>query len=280
MKFNSRFPALLYFASAVFALAMFSSCRTSKKIVETPNATLKLKGTQIIQVFDSMMNRQIRFHYLTAKANVDFTDKTGETNSFDINLRVCQDSAIWISITPLLGIEAARLMVTHDSVILLDRVHKTVTKRDFAFFEDQLKTNVSFDMLQAVIVGNYFQYQKNEKIKSMYEEEPYVILSSLNKRQMKRSLEEKDPTKPIVQDFWIDGNYRIARSRITDDRQNRYVEASYKNFTDVNGYLFPLNFVVTLASSTPTIMKIEYSKVNTVEELQMPFTVPEKYEVK
>lgn len=264
----------------IVACVLFFSCRSSKKIVETPNATLKLKGNEVIQVFDSMLQKQVQFSYLTAKANVDYTDKTGETNSFDINLRVCKDSAIWISITPLLGIEAVRLLVTRDSVFLLDRVHKTYLKRDMRYFEDQLKTNVSYEMLQSVIVGNYFQYQKNEKIKSLYEEEPYMILSSLNKRQIKRSQEEKDPTKPIVQDFWIDGNYRIARSRITDDRLNRFVEANYKNFTDLNGYLFPLNFVVTLASSSPTIIKIEYTKVNTVEQLQMPFSIPEKYESK
>lgn len=264
----------------IVACVLFFSCRSSKKIVETPNATLKLKGNEVIQVFDSMLRKQVQFSYLTAKANVDYTDKTGETNSFDINLRVCKDSAIWISITPLLGIEAVRLLVTRDSVFLLDRVHKTYLKRDMRYFEDQLKTNVSYEMLQSVIVGNYFQYQKNEKIKSLYEEEPYMILSSLNKRQIKRSQEEKDPTKPIVQDFWIDGNYRIARSRITDDRLNRFVEANYKNFTDLNGYLFPLNFVVTLASSSPTIIKIEYTKVNTVEQLQMPFSIPEKYESK
>jgi hypothetical protein len=193
---------------------------------------------------------------------------------------MCHDSAIWISITPLLGIEVSRLLVTRDSVIVLDRVHKTYLKRDMQYFEDQLKTNVSFEMLQAVLTGNYFQYQKNEKLKSLYEEEPYVILSSLNNRQVKRSLEEKDPTKPVVQDFWIDGNYRIAKSRITDEHLDRWVEASYKNFIDVNGSLFPLNFVITLASITPTIIKVEYSKVTKVEELQMPFTVPEKYQAK
>ena len=114
----------------------------------------------------------------------------------------------------------------------------------------------------------------------MYLEDPYIILSSLNKRQVKRSLEEKDPTKPVVQDFWIDGNYRISKSRITDEHLDRWVEATYKNYTELNSYLFPLNLVITLASITPTIVKIEYNKVNTVDELQMPFSVPEKYVLK
>ncbi len=266
---------------AIFCLIFFlGACKTHRKVVETPSASTKLKGEEVIQAFDSVIAHQFQFKYLTAKASVDYTDRTGDTRSFDINLRLKRDSAVWISITPLLGIEAARIMVTTDSVWMLDRVHKTVSRRNISYFEELLRTNVSFDMLQSVIVGNYFQYLKNEKLKSIYEDEPYYILSSLNKRQVRRAAEEKDPNKPVVQDFWIDGNFRIAKSKITDDKQNRFVEATYKDFVDVNGTLFPNNLVLTISGITPTIMKINYSKVVQVDSLQMPFSIPEKYEVK
>ena len=241
---------------------------------------LKLKGEEVIQIFDSVKSKEFQFKYLSTKAEVSYTDKSGETNSFDVNLRIRRDSAVWISITPLLGIELARVLITRDSVIVLDRLHKNYIKRDFRYFEDLWKTNVNFDMLQAVIVGNYFQYQGKEKLRSIYDEEPYLILSTLNKRQARRAAEEKDPNKSMVQDFWIDGNYRIAKSRITDQKQDRFVEASYKNFTDVNGSLFPNNIVVTIASTTPTIISVEYTKAVNEDTLQMPFSIPEKYEEK
>jgi len=254
------------------------SCKTTRKIVETPPAPVKLKGEEVISVFDSVLSRQFNFEWLTAKATVDYTDKSGETNTFDVNLRVRKDSAIWISITPLLGIEAARVLINRDSLMILDRVHKKFSARDYNYLEELLKSDVNYDMIQAVIVGNYFPYLKNEKLKSMYEDEPYIILSTLNKRQAKRVQEEKDPSKPIIQDFWIDGNYRIAKSRITDDKKDRWIEANYKNFMDVNSELFPGNLVVTISSASPIIIKLEYTKVTANEEFTMPFSVPEKYE--
>jgi hypothetical protein len=272
---KSRFT---YF-SLIILIFLFA-CRTTKKIVDNPSATLKLKGAEVIQVFDSVQAKEFLFSYLSAKAEVSYTDKSGETTSFDINLRICHDSLIWISITPLLGIELARVMINKDSVIVLDRLHKQYLKRDFLYFEDLWKTNVNYEMIQSVIVGNYFQYLGKEKIKSVYDEEPYMILSTLNKRQVKRAAEEKDPSKPVVQDFWIDGNYRIAKSKITDDKQNRYVEATYSNFMNVNGYLFAKSLVVTLASSTPTIINVEYSKVSNLDSLQLPFSIPDKYVAK
>lgn len=275
LKMQSYRLAMLSFIIVV----LFSyGCRVQKKIVETPNASTKLKGNEIIQVFDSVMIHQFKFNYLNAKANVDFTDRTGDTKTFDINLRVHRDSLIWVSITPLLGIEAARLLITKDSVFVLDRVHKTISRKGLIYFEESLKTNVNYEMVQAVIVGNYFQYQKNEKLKSLYEEDPFVILSSMNKRQLRRAAEEKDPSRPVVQDFWIDGNYRIAKSKITDDKRDRWVEATYKNFTDVEGSLFPNGLVVTISGSTPTIIKLEYNKVVTADSLAMPFSIPDKYE--
>lgn len=253
------------------------SCKTTRKVVESPSSVVKLKGEEVIQVFDSVMQKEFSFKYLSAKAKVSYTDKTGETNDFDINLRVKKDSIIWISITPLLGIEVVRVLIDKDSVYILDRLHKKYMKRNFSYFEDLLKSNVHYDMLEAVITGNYFQYLEKEKLRSLYEDEPYIILSTLNKRQARRAAEEKDPNKPVVQDFWIDGNYRIAKSRISDDKKSRWLEATYSNFTDVGGYLFPNNMVVTMASSTPAIIKIEYTKIMSEDSLLLPFSIPEKY---
>jgi hypothetical protein len=261
------------------ALLAGSSCRVPKKVEAAPPPA-KPKATVAAEVFDSVISKSFDFEWLTAKAQVDYTDKSGETNSFDINLRMRRDSVVWISITPLLGIEAARVLINRDSLVLLDRVHKEWKVRSFEYLGDMLRTPVDFNMVQAVLLGNYFQYQRNEKIRSYYAEEPYAILSTLNKRQVRRAMEEKDPTRPVVQDFWIDGNYRIVKSRITDEKLDRWVEATYAGFTAVNEHLFPQNIVVTFFASTPVIMKVTYSKVSSEESVSLPFTIPDKYERK
>lgn len=265
---------------AVCVLFFGTSCKVSKPAVAAPPPTVTAKGAIVNEVFDSVLSKQFDFEWLSAKAQVDYTDKSGETNSFDINLRMRKDSVIWISITPLLGIEAARVLIDRDSVVLLDRVHKEWKVRSYDYLGEMLRTPINFDMIQSVVLGNYFSYQRNERIRSYYEEQPYAILSTLNKRQARRTMEEKDPSRPVIQDFWIDGNYRIVKSRITDEKLDRWVEASYTQFTAVNGYLFPLNIVVTFFSSTPVIMKVSYSKVANEETLTMPFTIPDKYERK
>ncbi len=272
-----------YFVSLVFACCCFllplSSCHPTKKIVDTPHP-VKLKGTNVIELFDSLQAHRFDFEWLTAKADVEYTDQENNSQSFDVNIRVRKDSVIWISVTPLLGIEAVRVIITPDSMKIMNRLKKTYTARGFNFLDDMLKARINFEIMQAVLVGNYFPYLKNEKLKSVYEDTTFVILSTLNKRQTKRIAEEKDPTKPIIQDFWIDDYYRINKSRITDDKLNRTLQAEYNDFLDVDNKRFPHNFFVTVTAATSLRIKVKYTKVVSGEPQSLPFTVPEKYEKK
>lgn len=270
-------PRNLFFSSLV-VLVLFSSCKTSKKIVVA--APLKLRGAEVIQVFDSVLANQFTFEWLSLKASVEFIDAQNESESFDVNMRARKDSAIWISITPLLGIEVARVLVTQQGMQVLDRIHKTYSSYHFDYLDSLLKTRLNFEIMQAIMVGNYFPYLKNEKLKSVYEEDSTTILSTLNKRKLKRALEDKDPNKPIIQDFWINGNYRIMKSRMQDDLLGRSLETTYSDFTETSSKLIPNKILVSIISARPSSIKIEYSKITVDEPTTLPFTVSEKYERK
>jgi hypothetical protein len=274
---TNSFSRSLFFIALCFIFLL--SCRTTKKVTEAP-LPVKLKGDSVITVFDSLMAHQFDFEWLSAKADVEYTDKDSSATSFDINLRMRKDSAIWISITPLLGIEVARVLVTPDSMRILDRLNKTYMSRDFSFLEDMLKTKINFEIMQAVIIGNYFPYQKNEKLKSVYEDSTFLILSTLSKHKVKRLMEDKDPNKPIVQDFWIDSNYKINRAKITDDKLDRTLEAGYAHYFEVNKKLFPQQINVNVTAASPIKIDVKFSKVSTDEALTLPFSVPDKYERK
>ncbi|MBK7856213.1 MAG: DUF4292 domain-containing protein [Bacteroidetes bacterium] len=104
-----------------------------------------------------------------------------------------RDSVIWISISPALGIEVARVLITKDSVKVIDRLSNKYKLTDYKYLNDLLRMNVDFDIIQGVLTGNLFSYKRN-RLSSVYLEDKYYILSSLGKRKLKRSLEEKTLT--------------------------------------------------------------------------------------
>ena len=46
----------------------------------------------------------------------------GNSSGFKVNARMRRDSALWLSITPALGVEAARVLLTQDSVLFYSKV--------------------------------------------------------------------------------------------------------------------------------------------------------------
>jgi hypothetical protein len=192
---------------------------------------------------------------------------------------MCRDSAIWVSITPLLGIEAARVLITQDTVKFIDRIHHEYKIADYKFLNDMLHTNVDFDIVQGILTGNLFAYKKN-KFNSVYMEDKYYILSTFSKRKLRRALEDKDPNKPVVQDFYVsDDNYRITKLSIEDNRVSKTLVTDYSDFRQTDAGAFPFKSTTVIKAEKDITVDIEYTKITVGDSLEFTFTVPAKYRI-
>ena len=204
--------------------------------------------------------------------------------SFNISYRSKKDSVIWISVSPLLGIEVARLMITPDSVKMLDKIHNKYEVTSFESINKMLQMKVNFEIIQALLYGNFFAYKKNEnRFNSVYLEDSlgsqFYILSSLNKKKLKRALEEKDLNKPVIQDVYVnDTTYRVNRVQVEDQRINKVLNTSYSDFHETDGGLFPFKSKTNITAEKNIEIRIEYGKVTKAESLEFPFNIPNNYE--
>src|SRR5688572_13161300 len=237
-KFNNLYSTV-FFILATFLLFSWVGCKSRGKTISPVIRDDKKPEDKTAPDLQQLISdHSFKTRTLTAKASVNSIVGDQE-NSFNINLRIYTDSIIWISISPLLGIEVARVMVTRDSVKFLDRLNKKFSVSDFRYLNELLQLNVDYDILQGVLTGNLFAYKKNV-FNSVYIEEKYYILSTLSKRQLKRSLEDVDISKPTVQDLWVDGtSYRITRLNVEDQRVNKSLLTDYEDHRQTEGGLFP-----------------------------------------
>lgn len=268
----------LFLLASVLCSVLFTACHTSRK-----SATPKIKEEKNSEAASAPFLQEridsCAFRATSFSAKADVTTRQGDnTTSFNINMRVKTDSMIWISITPLLGIEVARVLITPDSVKFIDRINKKYSVTDFEFFNKLFNINVDFDILQGIITGNMFAYKKN-KFNSVYIEEGQYILSTLSKRQLKRSLEDMDPNKPIVQDVWVnDSNYRVNKLSVEDQKLEKSLLATYQDHQQTAAGLFPFKSTTLIKAGKELTIVIEYKKVNVNVELEYPFSIPASYE--
>lgn len=272
--------SLNFFILSIIFVSIFSGCRTTHKaekpIVIKENRKLKEITADSLLMF--INDSAFRAERLSGKAEVE-TDIEGNSNSFDIAIRARKDSAIWISISPLLGIEVMRVLITRDSVKYLDRIHKKYQVTDYQFLNELLRMNIDYEIIQGVLTGNLFSYKKN-KFNSVYnDEDKYYILSTLGKRKLNRSLEEKDPNKPIIQDMWVnDSTFRITKLSIEDNKIDKTLLTGYEDFRPTDTGLFPYKSKTRITAEKTINISIYYSKITVNEEQEFPFHIPRSYE--
>lgn len=261
-------------------LTTFFSCKSRQKAISpTAGTIVPMENESVQELMDRLDSTSFKAEWLNGKASVK-TDQDGNETSFNITLRARKDSVIWISISPLLGIEVARVMITPDSVKLLDRLHNTYQVSTFETINKLLQLKVNFEIVQSLLFGNFFAYKKNEnRFNSVYLEEKYYVLSSLNKKKLKRSLEERDLSKQVIQDVYINNTFfRIFKMSVLDQKINKSLLTEYDDFRQTEAGQFPYKSKTKVTSDKELEIKIEFGKLKVGEKQEFPFNIPSNFE--
>ncbi len=261
-------------------LLTLASCRTRKAPPPVAKTDIRpLQDKSVAELLNRLDSSAFNPSWINAKASVT-TIQEGSETSFNISLRAKRDSIIWISISPLLGIEVARVIITSDSVKFLDRLHNQYQVNTFETINKLLQLKVNFEIVQALMFGNFFAYKKNEnRFNSVYLEDKYYILSSLNKKKLKRALEEKDLNKPVIQDVYINSAYyRIFKMSVEDQKIGKSLLTEYEDFRETEAGQFPFKSITKITAEKDFEIQIEFGKLSVGQEQEFPFTVPSNYE--
>ena len=112
-----------------------------------------------------MYDSELDFVYASAKFSCELTID-GDEKSFNVSVRCRKDSVIWLSISKL-GIDAARVLITKDSVkFTMGLTEKKFFTGDFSYINQMLHADLDYDMLQALLFGNSSAfYDDDSKLK-------------------------------------------------------------------------------------------------------------------
>ncbi len=94
------------------------------------------------------------FEYLSARARIVIEEPDGKTTRGTMSLRAKKDSIIWFSVTPGLGIEAVRGIITKDKIRIKDRINGQDINMSFTEFEERFGLKLSLDKFQNIIFAN------------------------------------------------------------------------------------------------------------------------------
>jgi hypothetical protein len=263
----------LAFACLLLLIAA-TACTGTRKAVREP---IKEQGAEYL--VDKLKEHELKFSQFSAKFSATYeVDQKSTTVSG--NIRIAHDSIIWISISPALGIEAVRFMLTPDSIKYMNRLSNTYLAKGFEYINQMLNKTMDYDMAQSFLLGNDFSLYESNTFRASVENQEYK-LSTTSRQKIRRFVRRSEDDISIpIQSIWLNPeSFKISKVLLKEaERDNRRFLATYDEFVNVDERLIPsnLDFKVETVDNTIRIM-VSYTKIQINQGQTYPFRIPESY---
>jgi hypothetical protein len=242
--------------------AAISKKDTSARVIVTPEKVVDSLSIVKNIIADITKNR-IDFTTFAAKVKIEYEGKENSDQA-TAYIRIQKDSLIWISLTGALGIEGMRVLITKDSVKLMNKLQKTVQYRSLAYLQDLTEVPFDFYALQDIIVGNpvfldsnIVSYQSNGK--------DLLVLMAGNVFKHLITLENND--------------FKVLHSKLDDidATRNRTCDITYDGYENASNFNFSTKRKITVAEKAKLNINLDFKSYNFSKPQDYPFNIPKNY---
>ena len=286
--------------TAILLLALLViACKPRREVVRTDREIPPRSPEKLLEKLVAQNVGGIR--YYSAKAEVDIEGPDGH-KGFKATLRSVQDSAAWISITPALGIEVARVLLTMDTLKVMDKINDHFWVGDTAAARTRFGLQPSLDLFQKALFGLPIGLDPDEKYKADREAGQYVLTSKekkrfrraaeaiapedtlpndrdMNENRLERTLRKAGKKDAVVYRYWIEpDSFLVTRVLITDLARDQQADVRYIHRTDVNGHALPDHISLSLSDTSKQVGgTFRLDRIGIDGPLQLNFRIPEKF---
>ncbi len=202
------------------------------------------------------------YGYMDAKAKIVIEEESGKITRGTMSLRAKKDSVLWFTISPGMGMEAVRGLITQEKIQIKDRIGKEDVNLTYNEFETIYGLRLSLNLFQNLLWAN----------------PPYSFDYKDRLVRVGKSFELTQVRDQVRYFSKIDVNHRKMSemaSTSLDDRGS--LLASFSSFQEVNEQPFPAEVLYKLAYQLPaggqnTIIHLEWTSINpNSASLSFPF---------
>ena len=244
----------------IFIIALVvTSCKSSKMASNSSRADMSAKN-----VIKNHYNNAFDKETINAKLKIKYVGKSnfpGVTAS----LRIKKDEIIWISLNKF-GFPVGKALITPTKVSYYEKINRTYFDGDFTLLRNWLVTELDFDKVQNLLLGQAILNLKDEK---------FIIDFYQNKYQ----LTPKKGRDLFSILFLINpDNFKVDRQKIQQKEENKSLTINYSNYTKVDDEVFPkgIHIAASDTKNTSTI-DINYRSVAFNNQVNFPFKIPSNY---
>lgn len=196
-----------------------------------------------------------------AKTNLTINEK----DQYDVTaqVRMVRDEAIWISVTAVMGIEVARLLITPDSIKIINRLRAEYVQKPFSYLHQFVNSDVDFLNIQQLLLGGVAHQLGGDDVTVWQGSYGYVLQKETNGLQY---------------EVRLDNDYQNSYTSIAEPDYGQRLEASYADYQASASNPFPYQMEISIAAPRLTLQsEMKYSKAAYDEKVELPFSIPPRY---
>jgi Domain of unknown function (DUF4292) len=236
LKYIVRKYSLLILVSAI----VFSGCKTAKNISKP---VVDKIPNPVVQVIEQVQKNQPQFK----TANVSKMALELQLGERKVNVsatcKIKNDSALFLSIQPFLGIEMFKAEFTSDSIKIFDKMNMRYYATDYSYFRNQFGVAVDFQGLQSLLTARFFCVEQ----KNISTDSCKLIVSMPSGNNIINF-----ETKNMIQKTEIDQKNSIQQITLTTKKSNYQLQTTYSDYLLENGFNFPQKISLKIRSPKTT----------------------------
>ena len=236
----------------------FTSCKT-KKNTTTNNANAML----LTKVLDNYYDNSFKNKTVKASLKIKYkgAKKIPQVNA---SLRIEKDKVIWMSISKFITV--GKLKITPNKVQFYNNLDQTYFDGDFSLLSNLLGTEVNFQQVQNILLGEAIYTLNKEDYQIDTEGDSYIFTPKQN-----------DDRFNIF--FWLDGlTFKVKKQEIRQNEGSKLLSVQFTEFEKVQDVTFPKHLYILAKDNEKTsTIDIDYKSIKLDLPLRYPFTIPEGY---
>lgn len=260
---------IAYYISLVVLVGFMAACSSTKKVGKLPNVG-DMSGTEYME---KLVTSAPHWENLSGKASVELV--LGKKGSTRVNgsLKIFRGEAIQLSVAPVLGIEVARLEITPEGLLIVDRVHKRFVQASFVEVSNLLQVELNFNILQSLFLNEIFLPGK------MNLSSDDVSSFTLDVTPSHAVLQPKGRKKIGYQFLTSTQNGQLEHTRIGLRSTSFSLNWDYSDFTNLSGQSFPQRIKVNLMGLTdPYALNFKLSHLTVGNQWKGKTTLSSRYQ--
>ena len=272
MYFNwgFKFLVLSFLLNGIFA------CKTKQKTANfsTDNSNIcYIKRDSVLEIFPIIKKNEDNFHdFYKIQSEFQFQSEN-EDISLNLQIRLIKNEKLWMSFKKA-GITVAKVLLTPDSLMLLDIIHKKFLNTDIKNISKFIGAEIDFKSIQSMLLSS-MPILKDQKF--FWKQDVNYVVSNFS--QLENN--ENDSSETLKYAHWVNCNKLfLTQAKFIQASKNQEIDINFEQPDSTMGYWLnkKINFKIFNQNREKIKGQIVYKDIDIKKDINLPFSIPKDYE--